>query len=528
MTSFQQRIHSLLADASAGALKEIRRGIEKESLRVTPEGKLAQTPHPRALGSALTHPEITTDYAECLLEFITPALTSAPEILGKLDLLHRLTYHHIGEEMLWVDSMPCQLVEDSEIPVAQYGSSNIGRMKTAYRIGLGHRYGRSMQTIAGIHYNFSLPDSFWRWLQENEAPGMDLQLLKDQYYLGLIRNFRRNFWILLYLFGASPAVCRSFVRGRAHHLVPFEGDEHSLHAPLGTSLRMGDLGYQSNAQQSLFICYNDLSNYISSLKQALTQPYSAYEKIGTRDNSGNYQQLSPHLLQIENEFYSVIRPKRTTRSGETPLNALAERGVEYIEVRCLDLNPYLPLGISEEQIYFLDTFLLYCLLQPSPQTDHEEYNTIVENQRRVVYFGRRKKPHLREHGRERQAREWAESVFNGLAEAARLLDAQQDTNVYSAAIATFRPLLENPDQTPSGSILQEMRDSGKTYFRIAMGHAEKNRRYFTERPLSDAVLAEYRHKAEESLARQKQIESSDSCSFDDFLAEYFRQYEKLP
>ncbi len=527
MTGFRQWVQSLQTDAADGVLRDVRRGIEKESLRVTPQGQLAQTPHPAALGSALTHPEITTDYAECLLEFITPASTSVSEILNKLDELHRLTYQHIGDEMLWVDSMPCQLGGDSNIPVAHYGNSNIGQMKTAYRIGLGHRYGRSMQTIAGIHYNFSLPDSFWHWLQQKEAPQTDIQALKNQYYFGLIRNFRRNFWLLLYLFGASPAVCRCFVEGREHSLTAFQGDEKSLHAPLGTSLRMGDLGYQSNAQRSLFICYNKLENYISTLKQALTQPYPDYEKIGIRDENGDYRQLSSHLLQIENEFYSVIRPKRTTESGETPLNALHARGVEYIEVRCLDLNPYLPLGISEQQIYFLDTFLLYCLLQESPESGCDEYAEIIENQRRAVYFGRSQNPHLSGNGTERDAREWALSLFDGLSETAKLLDAQQNTSAHSDAVADFKPLLLQPDHTPSGRILQEMRDSDKGYFQVAMKHAEVNRHHFLQRPLPETAMASYRATAEQSLARQQEIESSDTDSFDQFLRAYFRQYEKL-
>ncbi|MGB2002647.1 MAG: glutamate--cysteine ligase, partial [Porticoccaceae bacterium] len=360
---------SLLAGPEKSALfTGIVRGIEKESLRVDPTGHLAMTPHPSALGSALTHPSITTDYSEALLEFITAPSASIDEVLHELDEIHRYTYQHIGDELLWVSSMPCQLGDDSSIPVGKYGSSNVGKMKQVYRVGLGNRYGRLMQTIAGIHYNFSVPDELWQELQRASGDTQSLQDFKTQGYFATIRNFRRYSWLLLYLLGAAPAVCKSFVRGREHQLQPVGDDSHSLYTPYATSLRMGDLGYQSKAQSSLVVCYNDLDQYVRTLRSALEQPYPAYDEIGLKDERGNYKQLNTALLQIENEFYSSIRPKRTAEMGETPIHALQDRGVEYIEVRCIDLNPLVPNGINAETIRFVDTFLLFCLLQDSPET----------------------------------------------------------------------------------------------------------------------------------------------------------------
>ena len=350
--SLQSRL-ALLSDSGNGSvLANIVRGIEKESLRVESSGQLAKTPHPDALGSALTHPSITTDYSEALLEFITAPSTSIDQVLRELEEIHRYTYQHINDELLWASSMPCQLGEDSSIPVGQYGSSNIGRMKTVYRLGLGHRYGRQMQTIAGIHYNFSVPDSLWQQLQTDEGNQQSLQDYKTDGYFALIRNFRRYFWLLLYLMGAAPAVCKSFVRNRQHDLVAFGDDSHSLHKPFATSLRMGNLGYQSDAQSSLVVCYNDMDQYNRTLKGALETPFKAYEEIGLKDDQGNYRQLTTNLLQIENEFYSPIRPKRTAASGETPLEALQRKGVEYIEVRCIDVSPLAPCGIDRQSIRF--------------------------------------------------------------------------------------------------------------------------------------------------------------------------------
>ena len=177
-----------------------------------------------------------------------------------------------------------------------------------------------MQTISGIHYNFSLPEP-----------------LSNDAYFALIRNFRRHSWLLLYLFGASPAVCASFVADRAHELERLSED--TFYLPYATSLRMGRLGYQSEAQSSLAVSYNSLESYAASLQDALTKPYPAYEAIGIRDGD-DYRQLATSLLQIENEFYGTIRPKRVIRPGERPLHALRERGVEYVEVRLMDLDPF--------------------------------------------------------------------------------------------------------------------------------------------------------------------------------------------
>ena len=167
--------------------------------------------------------------------------------------------------------MPCNLPDENAIPIARYGHSNVGRAKTVYRTGLSHRYGRRMQMISGIHYNFSLPEAAW------PLPGLGDA---SEAYFALIRNFRRHAWLLLYLFGASPAVCASFVEGRAHELR--ELAPGTLYLPHATSLRMGRLGYLSEAQDSLAVSYNDLASYTASLYDALTKPHPAYEAIGIR------------------------------------------------------------------------------------------------------------------------------------------------------------------------------------------------------------------------------------------------------
>lgn len=477
------------------------------------------------------HLHITTDYSESLLEFITEPFNSIDALLQQLDEVHRFTYQQLSttKERLWPASMPCALPADNDIPVARYGSSNSGTMKTIYRVGLGHRYGRSMQTIAGIHYNFSMPDDFWRALQNQElqkqqGDTQSLQEFKTARYFGLIRNFRRHFWVLVYLFGAAPAVCNSFVEDRQHRLKPFGDDTRTQHLPFATSLRMGDLGYQSDAQQELFVCYNNLNTYLRTLCGAITTSHKEYETIGVKNSNGDYQQLNTSLLQIENEFYSSIRPKRTTHSGETALQALRLRGVEYVEVRCVDLNPFEPLGITNEQIHVLDAFLLYCLLSDSPQTPDAEYLDGQENQKRVVYSGRDPELTLRRDEKEISMREWATEILDNSLACATLLDQADGSDAYQRAVQNQYAKLSDPSLTPSAHVLADLQEQKKSFFEHTLALAEQHRDYFEKHPLDAEKLAAFTQQAEASLTVQQQLEASETISFDDYLAAYYDQY----
>jgi len=523
---FQRRLDAFSRGTHQASLRGILRGLEKESLRITPQGTLAQTDHPTTLGSALTHPHITTDYSEALLEFITEPFNEVAPLLTQLDDIHRFTYAQLAahNERLWPASMPCQLGSDDDIPVARYGSSNSGKMKTVYRLGLGHRYGRSMQTIAGIHYNFSLPDDFWQALQAQEGDKQSLCAFKTERYFGLIRNFRRHFWLLIYLFGASPAICSCFVKDRAHQLQTFPAAGDTLYLPYATSLRMGDLGYQSDAQKSLVVNYNNLSDYLKTLCGAITQSHPAYEQIGVKDSDGNYRQLNTSLLQIENEFYSSIRPKRTTERGETALQALRLRGVEYVEVRCVDLNPYEPLGITAEQMQVMDAFLLYCLLSDSPATDEREFYQGQENQKRIVNRGREPQLELLRGGHSVPMTVWATDILNGCIACAELLDNHQNGGSYTVAVNQQFAKLTNPELTPSAKVLRDMTAHQQSFYAHTLALAERHRAYFAQRPLTADVHAQFTSLAERSLRDQDALEHQQAMSFDDYLDNYYAQY----
>lgn len=523
----QQQLQALAQPDTRGILAGINRGIEKESLRITAKGTLAQTPHPSQLGSALTHSSITTDYSEALLEFITPVSNSIDSSLQLLEDIHSFVYQKIGDEVLWSASMPCIMSGDDNIPVAQYGSSNVARMKTVYRYGLGHRYGRLMQAIAGIHYNFSMPQTYWdhAW-QAAGSPGERQDYISER-YLGLIRNFRRYSWLLIYLFGASPAVCSSFLRGRDHHgLQAFDDESKSLYLPYGTALRMGGLGYNSDTQKQLNVCYNSLGYYVDTLSSAIKQRHPAYADIPF-GQEGNYQQLNDSLLQIENEFYSSIRPKRVANSGETPLCALVRGGIEYIEVRCVDLNPFSPVGLDAQQIRFLDTFLLYCLLQESPPCDDEEQAAQAANMDAVVNTGRQPGLQLNNGNENVPLVDWSNQLLRAMNPIAELLDTTHETRDYSASLNNQLAKVADPELTPSARILREMRERKLPFFRLAMAYSKEWAQHFRERTITAERQAAFEQETQRSLMAQKQIEQADDISFEQYLDDFFAQYDTL-
>ena len=524
MNLFQERLRAL----APADLRGIRRGIEKEGLRVRPDGALALTPHPDALGSALTHPRITTDFSESQLELITGVHTSVDACLTELRQIHQFVYRNIGDEVMWCASMPCTLPSEDKIPVGRYGSSNVGQAKSIYRIGLGHRYGRQMQAISGLHYNFSLPQTVW------PLPG--LRDSNDAYF-ALIRNFRRHSWLLLYLFGASPAVGASFVEGRRHALKQLS--PATLYLPHASALRMGRLGYLSEAQDSLAVSYNNLESYTASLYDALTQAYPPYEAIGIHDGGSggapvdHYRQLATSLLQIENEFYSTIRPKRIIYPGERSLHALRERGVEYIEVRAMDLDPFSPVGITADTMRFLDVFLLHCLLRDSPPDTPQEIDSFGRNKQRMASRGREPGLRLDRGGQLVDLREWGEQVLLECEPIAAALDeanaAGHGGGPHREALAATRAALSSPETLPSARVLGEMANRfDNSHVRFALARSIEHRNSLQCEPLNAEAEARFTLMAAQSHDKQRAIEAADTVPFEDYRKHYLSSKRLIP
>jgi glutamate--cysteine ligase len=520
-TCFDARVKALKSPEFLASLKDIKRGVEREALRINPNGTLAQTPHPKPLGSALTHESITTDFSESLLEFITPPEASSAKTVAQLQDIHRFVADNIEEEQIWPLSMPCFIDDETEIPIAYFGESNVGKMKRVYRIGLKNRYGSMMQAIAGVHFNFSLPESFWAlWAKQNGTTHSQDQTSAE--YFGLIRNYRRLCWLIPYLYGASPALCSSFLKGKEYSLPFKKVGKGTLYMPYATSLRMSDLGYTSAEQSSLKICYNELDNYVRLLREAMSTPSTRFERFASGEG-GNYQQLNHNIIQIENELYSPIRPKQPTESMEKPTDALVRRGISYIEVRALDVNPFSAIGISDSQFDFLDVFLLSCLLMPSDALDEQQLNEAKENMDRVVLEGRNPELMLTENGNPVSLPQWSEKLFAYFGQAATLLDEANNTKQYTRAVSDEYAKIQNPALTPSGKMLQSLLDGDKdnSIFGLELAQKYSNEMKGFDYTFTDS--AEFVRQGESSFDAQREIETSDEKDFDTFITDYFAE-----
>lgn len=517
------RLQRLLSADQQNLLAEGMKGLEKESLRLDREGAIAQTPHPPALGSALTHPWITTDYSEALIELITPPFVNSLEALEFLGEIHQFVYSHLKDEILLATSMPIGLAGEESIPIACYGSSNIGHMKHVYRRGLDCRYGRIMQSIAGVHFNYSVNEALWPVLHVLERPDQPLSDYIADGYFGIIRNIHRHGWLLIYLFGNSPAISKSFFAGREELASQFQTfDRETLYKPYATSLRMSDIGYRNDNQTCLDISFNNLDDYVASLQAAISQPHPAYEKIGVKVD-GVYRQLNANILQIENEYYSAVRPKQIAKSGEKPTLALKKRGVRYLEIRALDLGAHQPAGISLEQMQFLEVFILHCLMLESPALSETEKAESSHNSLGTACCGRTPGQVLFRNGTSVSLRDWGHELLDGMLPIADIMDRHYPGHDYTGSVQQFRAALEHPDFTLASQVLDDMKDQGESFTEYALRLSRLHRSHWCDPGLSGQRLDELNRQAACSRQEQERIERSDTLSFDEFLAVYQRQ-----
>lgn len=507
------------------ALSSIGRGIEREALRVLPEGKLSQQGHYSQLGAALTHGEITTDYSETLLEFITPVSYSPEKAIAQLQDIQKFTFANIDGELLWPMSMPCFVNNADEVPLAQYGSSNIGKMKTVYRQGLKNRYGSMMQVIAGIHFNFSFSQNFWQVMQSLHNNKQEKSDFISDRYFSILRNYKRYCWLIPYLYGSSPALCDSFLQGKASPL-PFKKSPRGvLYLEYATSLRMSDLGYTSSEQSSLQICYNNLDDYVDGVQKAIGLRSEEFAGIGVKVD-GEYQQLNGNILQIENELYAPIRPKQVMKSGEKPSQALRDRGVEYIEVRALDVNPFVDTGISIEQVHFLDIFLTYCAFIDNKEFSCDSQLHHENNMNEVVLRGRDPALLLSDANcqgevTQKSVMTWGNELFDNMAHVASLLDNAYKTTNYTDSIIRERTKINDASLTPSAEILSILVDQGQSLTEYSLTQADKYRQESIDRDYQFYSEQYFIESADKSHQNQRNIEANDKLSFDAFLDDYF-------
>ncbi|MCL2309223.1 MAG: glutamate--cysteine ligase [Proteobacteria bacterium] len=515
----EKRLAYLNQHGETNALRRVRIGLEREALRVNPEGRLSQRSHPLTLGSALTHPQITTDYSEALLEFVTPPLTTPEETLQRLNAIQHFTARQLDDEMLWNASMPCHLEGEDGIPIAQYGVSNLAKFKHLYRVGLAYRYGKAMQTIAGIHYNFSFAEETWPvWLAVDgvRADSADeVQAFRSQRYLDLLRNIQRYGFVIPYLFGASPAVSRSFFTTGGGHssarLPMFDAD--TCYLPQGTSLRLSDLGY-SNRKCPFFVPSDSLDAYLFALYQATHTPCAAFEKVGVMVD-GAYRQLNANILQIENEYYSSARPKQPLQAGETPSQALRQRGIAYIELRSLDVLPFTPAGIDLETMRFIQAWLTTCFLLPSDPAGRRTRMVYDSNLLSVAANGRSDEPILDIDGEPTTLKQALTPLLDQVEIVSEWLGEP-----YRESVRKQREKVADPETTPSARMLREMREQQESFHALICRYSKQHAAHYRETPLSVDVRREFEIMAETSRQEQQRLEASDQMNFDDYLARY--------
>jgi glutamate--cysteine ligase len=518
-TVFERRLSSLVNAREPGVLQHGLMGVEKESLRVQPGGAIAHSPHPQALGSALTNEHITTDFSESLIELVTPVFTRSWELLQYLCDLHQFVYRHLGDELLWATSMPCPLTGDADVPTARFGSSHVGRMKTVYREGLRNRYGALMQAISGVHFNYSFPSQFWDvYVAARELPHNTPEFRSASYF-DVLRNFRRMGWMVLYLFGVSPVVGRDFLGQSLAGLEVL--DAHTAYGPHATSLRMSDIGYRNRNQASVNVSVNSLDQYLVDLKRAITTPHEHYQQLGLK-RGDVWLQLNTNVLQIENEYYSAIRPKRVARSGESPSAALRRGGVEYVEVRALDVSAFDPVGVNQTKLRFLEAFVALCLLSSSPPIEPTEQVAIDDNYLKVSRRGREPGLHLARAGRQLPLATWASEILDSMTGICELLDHGDASKPYATALRAQQDKVADVAKTPSARLLRELETTGDSFFELALRMSTVHRDYFLSLPApNDGRLHQFEAEARASHAAQAAIEAAQTGSFDEYLAAYF-------
>jgi glutamate--cysteine ligase len=491
-------------------------GLERETIRVGNEGKISLTPHPEKLGAAYTHPLIKTDFSESQVEYATKPSIQTKIVLKNLADLHSFTYKAIDKENLWPFSMPPQLPDlEDEIPLAVYGNTPDAEKKTIYRRGLGHRYGRKMQTISGVHVNISFSKPLMEWVSKNRYGVKLTRDIQSEIYLDTIRNFNRYSFLILYFFGASPAMHKSFTK-KNPLLQEYNNDTYF--GQYATTLRLSELGYTSQVQKNIFISTNSIQEYIESLCYAINTQYTPYTKFNDISKKEKHQ-LNDHYLQLENEYYALIRPKQIPKNDERPIDSLNKRGIRYLEVRCIDVDPFSPIGVSEEAILFTQIYLMYCLLEDSPKTSQEEKINWDRNQFDVCWNGRNLKTEYTVFDQQKTIIDFGNSILDKLQGIAEFWDRNSKSVKYTEVIKNQRFKLEHPEVTPSGSILKIFERDKVGFLELGNSIAKKYKAYFLQRGMEEKVETILNEMRDQSLNDLIQIEKNT-------LAQKFEKLEK--
>ena len=494
---FAKKINEL-KDLGFFEILEIERGIEKESLRINQKGDISEKKHPKLLGSSFTNSSITTDFAEALVEIVTPVFTDVDDLYNHLLALHVFINERLDGELLWPFSIPPRIQNESKINIATYANNKAGNLKYVYRKGLAARYGKTMQCVSGIHFNFSLSENSISLLLQSNA-----QQDKNSAYLGLIRNFKRLFWFVLTEFGESSVVDKSFVDNRKNDLD--ELNKTDLYKKNATSLRMSEIGYKSSAQENLTIHYNDLDSFLEVIREAIIEPYPEFAEFNKKGDDGLYEQISDGILQIENELYDCIRPKRAASGSIRPYDVLKSEGIKYVEVRGIDLSPSEVTGISKNQILILDLILLYCLIKESPKINDLELESINANDQAAIKNGKDSNTKIFFKGKQVSISDARENIISDLDSIAKMLKG----NNYEEALQTL-------------NYKKNTFDPSRSFHDIGVELAKKN--HLEMLNIKNMDMTSFIEEAEESWTKFDKIPSDTIDDVNDFLSSYNKNF----
>lgn len=357
-------------------------GIERETLRVDKEGKLALTKHPKVFECKISHPYITTDFSESQIELITPTVSTLDKAHNYLNLLYDITALEINEELLWPQSMPCSIPEDDLIPVADYGDCDSGKGASDYRKKLLKKYGGKKQLISGIHYNFSFNEELIKDLYKVSGNGEDYRDFRDNIYLKVVRNYLRYRWLLIYLLGGTTIMHESFGDKCVVNLDKVSKDGFSNNGAI--SYRNSECGYKNPID--LYPDYSSVKNYVSSV----------------------YNFIDDKLIDSHKELYTQIRLKAIDNTRF--LESLLEDGVNYLEIRSIDINPFSKAGISLEDLKFINLFTLYLLIKE--ESEYKTWQEEAQSNQNIISMHGQMDVDLYKDGKSISKDKWALDILN--------------------------------------------------------------------------------------------------------------------
>lgn len=400
-------------------------GIEREGLRVLENGDLSYTPHPKVFGDKVLNPFITTDFSESQLECITPVLNTTREVFNYTNILYDICALEVGDEYIWPESMPCIISKDKDIPISEYGDSKKGAEARLYRENLLDKYGHKVQLISGIHYNFSFSEEMILKLYKNSNSSLSYRFYKDEIYLKIARNYLRYRWILIYLTGSTSIVQGSYDKDTCKYCKEVSKDTYSIDGAV--SFRNSEVGYKNTID--LFPSYKSTDEYISSIKNFI--------KDGT--------------IESHKEIYNAVRLK--ARDNVNFFDSLEKDGVDYLEYRSIDINPFIKGGIALEDLDFIQIFNLFLLFEGESNYDKWQEEA-QENQMTIAKYGLNDIKLIKD-GTKISKNKWALEIFEKISGICTMLNLNKD-----ATIELMKNRFINPKSTYSYKIMEKVSKEG--------------------------------------------------------------------